>query len=112
MGKQFKPGPVGGLPPGPTEEERQKAGRQRRVGDVVASIVLTPLCCYVVFTALLWFFQRELMYFPDRRPFYEMTGMKPRGMDTVTTVTADGLSLKAWFAPPKDAGGRIVIFFH
>jgi fermentation-respiration switch protein FrsA (DUF1100 family) len=99
-------------PSGPTEEERQEAGRKRRIGNVFASIVLTPLCCYVAFTALLWLFQRELMYFPDRQPFYQMTGLQPKGMDTVTTVTADGLSLKAWFAPPKDKSSKIVVYFH
>ncbi|MBA2896876.1 alpha/beta hydrolase [Nonomuraea soli] len=59
-----------------------------------ALVILTVV---VVLFALLWAFQRSLIYLPDSRPV-------PAARD-VTLTTADGLELKAWHWP----GGEVTV---
>lgn len=64
--------------------------------------VLLPLAFVValavMITALLWLFQRRLIYFPSPRPVPPAAQVLP-GAEDVTLRTADGLVLGAWFLP-------------
>lgn len=68
------------------------------LGTCVAVIVLTVL------------FQERLIYFPTRD--YDMTPANS-GLDfeDVTLVTADGVTVAAWFVPRQGARAA-VLFFH
>ncbi len=59
----------------------------------------------LVFGAVLWHFQRSLIYFPfGNAPPPTSVGL-PHAED-VTVSTADGERLRAWFVPPRDSGAR------
>jgi fermentation-respiration switch protein FrsA (DUF1100 family) len=59
---------------------------------------------YAFAVAVLWAFQRDLMYFPDRAPRVPpSTYPLLDGVREITLTTADGLDLAAWYAPaPRD----------
>ncbi|HJW61493.1 MAG TPA: alpha/beta hydrolase, partial [Actinomycetota bacterium] len=58
---------------------------------VVVAVLAAPL-------ALLWLFQRRLLYFPTPGPVPPAASVLP-GADDVTFTTADGLQLEGWFVP-------------
>src|SRR5688572_903412 len=66
------------------------------IGSVVAAMLL--------FVALLWFFQRHLVYFPTQA--VAPAGAVLPGGEEVTFVTADGLRLAGWFMPAAGGTGR------
>jgi uncharacterized protein len=51
-----------------------------------------------VVVALLWLFQRRLIYLPDTTPVPSAAAVLPGAQD-VTLVTSDGLELGAWYVP-------------
>ena len=56
-------------------------------------------------------FQRSLTYYPDRtRPTPAESGVPE--LAPVALETADGLSLLAWYAPPREADAPSLIYFH
>ena len=56
-------------------------------------------------------FQRSLTYFPDRtRPTPADSGVPE--LSPVTLETEDGLSLLAWYAPPRVSGAPSLAYFH
>jgi fermentation-respiration switch protein FrsA (DUF1100 family) len=66
---------------------------------------------YLALGALLFAFQRRLIYFPDR------TRPSPAAYDApdLTEVryrTADGLTLAGWDRAPADAGAAVIVHFH
>jgi hypothetical protein len=64
----------------------------------VTSIILGVAALYLVFGALLFLFQRSLMFFPDQsRPEPADAGL--RGVETVSIPTEDGYELFAWCRP-------------
>ncbi|WP_223166795.1 alpha/beta hydrolase [Nonomuraea sp. SYSU D8015] len=52
----------------------------------------------VVLLGLLWLFQRQLIYLPDRRPAPPAGEVVPGARD-VSFTTRDGLRLRAWYVP-------------
>lgn len=73
------------------------AGWRRRL--VRGSVVVLVLVGVV--TAVLWAFQRQLIYFPDSQAV-PPAGQVIEGARDVTLHTEDGLQLTAWFVPAKD----------
>lgn len=67
---------------------------------------------YGLVVLLMYAGQRQLEYFPDTRPPGAPRDSGVPEMREVTVKTDDGLSLVAWFAPPKKKDGRIVVMFH
>ncbi|HEX7006526.1 MAG TPA: alpha/beta hydrolase [Alphaproteobacteria bacterium] len=66
---------------------------------------------YLGFGALVFVFQRRLVYFPDRtRP--EPASHGAGDMRVVRYSTADGLALAAWYRPPANAGTPVIVHFH
>jgi uncharacterized protein len=61
--------------------------------------------------SLLFPFKFEL-YFPRPLPPGALAQLGLPQMKPVEVETADGLKLAAWFAPPRDRKGRIVVHFH
>ena len=56
-------------------------------------------------------FQRSLTYFPDRtRPTPADSGVPE--LSPVSLETEDGLSLLAWYAPPRVSGAPSLVYFH
>jgi fermentation-respiration switch protein FrsA (DUF1100 family) len=67
---------------------------------------------YVFIMAFMYVFQRQLEYFPGAPlPAAPRDSGLPE-MQSVVVTTADGLKLAAWFAPPREKDGRIIVMFH
>jgi fermentation-respiration switch protein FrsA (DUF1100 family) len=67
----------------------------------------------VVYTALvggLYFFQRQLLYHPDKTS-PELSGLEQIGVREVVLSTDDGLSLRSWYLP-QHSGRPVVAYFH
>ena len=74
--------------------------------------LIAAIALYLAGVTALWAFQRELMYFPDGLPrvspsYYEMLD----GVQEVSFMTADGLTLAGWYAPAR-AKQPTVVMFH
>jgi len=66
---------------------------------------------YAAAVALLWLFQRELIYLPDDAPYvppshYAML----EGVEEVSLETSDGIGLTAWYAPAPAHRPTVVMF--
>jgi len=69
------------------------------------------LAAYLGIGALMFTFQRRLLYFPDRsRP--EPALYDAPDMAAVVYPTQDGLALAAWYLPPADARAPVIVHFH
>ncbi len=73
--------------------------------------LLRMLAIYAVIVALMFIFQRQLQYYPDKN----MQGGPLRHgvpeMQEISVRTEDGLVLFGWYAPPKDKK-PVIVFFH
>jgi fermentation-respiration switch protein FrsA (DUF1100 family) len=66
---------------------------------------------YLVFAGGLFFFQRSLLYLPDRtRPDPAVQGLA--NTEVVTLDSEDGLKLAHWYHPPAEREGPVVVVFH
>lgn len=73
-----------------------------------AGIVL--LTAYLVTLAIMFFFQRSFLYFPNA----QSVSASQAGLDNfedVTLVTADELTLNAWFHTPSETA-PVILFMH
>lgn len=73
-------------------------------------IVIIAVAGYTGLVALLYLFQRSLMYFPDTRRTPPAAAGLPQAAE-VTLVTADGERLVAWFVAPSP-GRPLVLYLH
>lgn len=64
----------------------------------VARVIVIVVAIVAVLLALMWVFQRRLIYFPDTTLVPPAAGLIPTAED-VTLVTSDGLELGAWYVP-------------
>ncbi len=67
---------------------------------------------YLGLVVAIYFGQRYMQYFPNR----DYPG-KPADHDLASAkelrvTTEDGLELLAWFSPPKEKNGKIIVFYH
>ncbi len=68
------------------------------------------LVAYAALVAGLFFFQRQLLYLPDRtRP--ELVGLEQLGVRETMLSSEDGLSLLSWYLPPRP-GRPVIAYFH
>jgi uncharacterized protein len=79
---------------------------------LVARLIVQLLAFYLLVVILVYFYQRNLQYFPDRAAVGAPKDSGVPEMKLVSVRTSDNLTLAAWFAPPKDKGGKIVVMFH
>ncbi|CAN2535189.1 putative+protein [Methylocapsa aurea] len=72
--------------------------------------LLATVCVYVLAAAGLGLFQRRLLYLPDTRhiPPHE-AGLD--GVEELPLATADGETIVAWRAPPRE-GRPVLLYFH
>jgi fermentation-respiration switch protein FrsA (DUF1100 family) len=73
-------------------------------------VLLWSIGGVVALVALLWTFQRRLIYLPGR-DIPPVTTVLPDWMDTAVT-TSDGEALGVWYSPPPIEGAPIVIVFN
>jgi hypothetical protein len=76
-----------------------------RLTAIVAAGVLAVV---VLPTALLWVFQRRLVFFPDGTPVPAAATVLAGAAD-VRLHTADGLELGAWFVSPPAASATVLV---
>jgi fermentation-respiration switch protein FrsA (DUF1100 family) len=74
------------------------------------SLIIVAILAYGGLLALMYVFQRSLMYFPDRARTPPAAAGLPE-VEEVTLKSADGESLVAWHVPPRGSK-PIVIYFH
>ena len=66
---------------------------------------------YGLLVAGMYVGQRSLMYHPSGlTPPPALSGLAE--METVSVPATDGFSLYGWWAPPRDAGGPTILYFH
>lgn len=82
----------------------------RHMWNSFVLILLTLVGAYAAFTALVYFFQSNFVYYPDRQL---VATPKQFGFDyeAVSFTTTDGLTLSGWYVPAERARGSI-LFFH
>ncbi len=68
------------------------------------------VACFAV-VGLFYWFQRSLTYFPEHSTITPQEAGVPE-MEVVALTTEDGLQLKAWYCPPKEAHLPTVVYFH
>ncbi len=74
-------------------------------------VVLVPVGAVVLaalVVAVLWAFQRQLVYLPDRGPVPSAAAILPGALDVVLE-TEDGLRLGSWYLPAAEAGAPAVL---
>ena len=80
------------------------------VGAVLRFVAFGALA-YLGLLALLFIFQRSLIYHPNAvRPDAAASGMPE--MTAVAIETADGLSLLAWWRPPVQPQAPVLVYLH
>jgi uncharacterized protein len=80
------------------------------IGWLGAGLALA-LALYVAVLGGLYATQRQLLYFPDTtRPDRTLAGVP--WVQEAGLVTEDGLALLAWYAPPAEPGGFVVLYLH
>lgn len=73
--------------------------------------ILSIIIIYLIACALLYVFQRNLIYFPSTQAVPLDHALAHERFQEITATTADGLTLKGWYAP---AGAKkyTLVFFH
>ena len=77
----------------------------------MVSFVVVAGLVYLAVVLFMYAFQRNFLYYPGA-PKISRAESGLSEMAEITYVTEDGLELFAWYAPPKDPGKPIVVFFH
>jgi uncharacterized protein len=87
-----------------------KQHRPAWLSQAMIGLAAVGLCLYVGFTALLYFTQRSLMYFPDASHTTPAQAGLSRA-EEVTLTTSDGEHIFAWHVAPSD-GKPVILYFH
>jgi fermentation-respiration switch protein FrsA (DUF1100 family) len=88
----------------------------RRPARMLYPFLGFALVAYAALAAGLFFFQRQLLYHPDKtRP--QLAGLGQIGVREVGLSTDDGLSLLSWYLPPRpdyqhQTGRPVIVYFH
>lgn len=73
--------------------------------------VLYAAVFYLGLLAVLYVFQRSLIYLPDRAVYSPEDAGVPE-MNVVELSTKDGLSINAWYRPPTRPDLPTIVYFH
>jgi fermentation-respiration switch protein FrsA (DUF1100 family) len=77
---------------------------------MIAKFFITALLIYGVFLVFLFFYQRNMIYFPDTsRPDPAAYGVP--NIEIAKVQTDDGLALEGWYWPPA-TGKPVIVYFH
>ncbi|MCB1782963.1 MAG: alpha/beta hydrolase [Alphaproteobacteria bacterium] len=74
---------------------------------ILKDIVFFVLGVYLLVVGYLYYAQRTLMYFPDKK-----AAEVPYGLQTVTVSTSDGVLLTSWYMPPTSKDKPVLLYFH
>src|SRR5262249_34304079 len=77
---------------------------------IVKWILVTGVCCYALFVAALYVFQRAMLYHPTTTHVQPAEAGLPEAQEVVL-ATSDGEKVIAWHVPPR-GGKPVVIYFH
>lgn len=78
--------------------------------DTILRIAGVMAVAYVAVAGLLFVFQRNFIYFPDRTAWSPANTVAPE-MEVVRTRTSDGEELISWYSPAP-AGRATIVLFH
>ena len=90
-----------------------RASRRRPLSrplTVLGFFAVIALCAYVGLTAMIYFAQRSLMYFPDRTAMSPAAAGLPEATEVPLTA-ADGVRIHVWEVPPQP-GKPVILYFH
>jgi uncharacterized protein len=73
-------------------------------------VAVLALCLYLGLTAILYFAQRSMMYFPETIRTTPAQAGLPEA-EEVTLTASDGVNIIAWHVPPRD-GKPVILYFH
>lgn len=76
----------------------------------MTNVIALVASFYLVFVGALFFFQRNLLYYPDDSVPSPVASGVPE-MSPVTAETGDGLALRSWYRAAEE-GRPTVVFFH
>ncbi|MGB7034289.1 MAG: alpha/beta hydrolase [Xanthobacteraceae bacterium] len=77
---------------------------------VLGWAAVIAVCVYAGLTAMIYFAQRSLMYFPDRTYTSPAAAGLPEASE-VPLTTSDGLKIHVWQVPPQP-GKPVILYFH
>jgi fermentation-respiration switch protein FrsA (DUF1100 family) len=80
------------------------------VGSVLGALIAVAML-YLAILAYLWATQRSHVFHPGAGPLDLADSAVASYMHEVAIAGADGLTLKAWYAEPKQ-GRRTIVYFH
>ncbi|WP_374654850.1 alpha/beta hydrolase [Dongia sp.] len=75
-------------------------------------ILVALAALYLGALILLYTMQRKIVFHPDPALAAIADYPAPRGLETVTNRTADGLDIVSWYLPPARPDGRTIAYFH
>lgn len=79
---------------------------------VLARILFFLILSYAFIAVMAYFGQRYLQYFPNRSYPGKPADNDAGNMQELWVKTEDGLSLLAWFAPPREQDGKVIVLYH
>ena len=79
---------------------------------MIFRLLLDLLFLYAALVVFVFFYQRRLQYHPDRNDPGAPKDSNVPEMAVIRLITADKLDIYAWFAPPKNRNGKVVVLFH
>lgn len=71
----------------------------------------TLMILYGLIVVVMFLSQRQILFRPDRAP-PDLARAGLPGVRPVTVATPDGLSLLAWYMPPAQEDGHVVLYLH
>jgi uncharacterized protein len=66
---------------------------------------------YGLAVTVLFLRQRRILFRPSNNP-PDLARLPVAGVRPMTVLTADGLSLLAWYMPPRRESGRVILYLH
>lgn len=78
----------------------------------MARILFFILAGYFLLTVVVYLMQRQLQYYPPRNAPATPEKQGVPFMREVRIKTDDGYDHLAWFTPPRDKGGYVIVMYH
>ena len=88
------------------------ASRRRRILKTAATLAGIVAGAYVAVIALLYTYQRNILYMAHVEPVGAPSEYGVTDMHDVGIRTQDGLTLHDWFKPPAEKDGYVLVVFH
>ncbi len=78
----------------------------------LARLILIGAVVYSIVLAIMYTMQRSFQYYPDRSLAGAPAAAGLRDMHEVFVTSDDGFKLQAWYQPPRQADGMVMVYFH